>query len=32
MTRLSKTRESVQDSLALLRHDEQAGPPATVQR
>ena len=32
MDRLSKTRESVQDSLALLRGDEHAGPPATVQR
>ena len=32
MTRLSKTRVSVQDSLALLRRDEHAGPPATLQR
>jgi uncharacterized membrane protein YqjE len=32
MTRLRKTRESVQGSLALLRRDEHGGPPATVQR
>src|SRR5215510_857118 len=32
MSGLRKTRESVQDSLALLRRDEHAGPPATVQR
>ena len=30
MTRLRKTRESVQGSLALLRRDDHAGPPATV--
>jgi len=32
MNRLSKTRESVQDSLALLRGDEDAGPPAALPR
>jgi uncharacterized membrane protein YqjE len=32
MTRLRKTRESVQGSLALLRRDEHGGPPATVSR
>jgi len=32
MNRLGKTRESVQDSLALLRGDEHAGPPATLPR
>jgi uncharacterized membrane protein YqjE len=32
MTVLRQTRESVQDSLAMLRHDEHAGPPATMQR
>jgi hypothetical protein len=32
MTRLRKTRESVQGSLALLRRDEHAGPPATAPR
>jgi uncharacterized membrane protein YqjE len=32
MTRLRKTRESVQGSLALLRRDDHAGPPATVPR
>jgi len=32
MTRLRKTRESVQGSLALLRRDEHAGPPATASR
>lgn len=30
MDRLRKTRESVQGSLALLRREEQAGPPATT--
>ena len=32
MTRLSKTVASVQGDIALLRRDEQAGPPATMQR
>lgn len=32
LARLRKTRESVQGSLALLRRDEQSGPPATVPR
>jgi len=32
LDRLRKTRESVQESLALLRRDEHAGPPATVPR
>ena len=32
MTGLRQTRESVQGSIAMLRRDEQAGPPATVQR
>jgi uncharacterized membrane protein YqjE len=32
LDRLRKTRESVQGSLALLRRDEQAGPPATAPR
>ena len=32
MTLLRQTRESVQDSLALVHRDEHAGPPATVQR
>jgi uncharacterized membrane protein YqjE len=32
MARLSKTRESVQGDIAMLRRDEHAGPPATVQR
>jgi uncharacterized membrane protein YqjE len=32
MTGLRQTRESVQADLAMLRRDEQAGPPATVQR
>ena len=32
MARLRKTRESVQGGLALLRRDEQAGPPATALR
>ncbi len=32
MTKLRKTRESVQGSLALLRRDERAGPPAAAPR
>ena len=32
MTGLRRTRASVQDDIAMLRRDEQAGPPATVQR
>jgi uncharacterized membrane protein YqjE len=32
MTLLRQTRESVQDSLALVHRDEPAGPPATMQR
>lgn len=32
MTLLRQTRESVQDSIAMVRRDEHAGPPATVQR
>jgi uncharacterized membrane protein YqjE len=32
LDRLRKTRESVQGDIALLRRDEQAGPPATMQR
>jgi uncharacterized membrane protein YqjE len=32
MTRLRRTRESVQGSLALLRRDEHTGPAATAQR
>ena len=32
MTGLRKTRASVQDDIAMLRRDEQAGPPAAVQR
>jgi uncharacterized membrane protein YqjE len=32
MTGLRKTRASVQDDIAMLRRDEPAGPPATVQR
>ncbi len=32
MDRLRKTRESVQGSLALLRREEQAAPPATAPR
>ena len=32
MTRLRKTRESVQGSLALLRRDDEAAPAATVPR
>jgi uncharacterized membrane protein YqjE len=32
MTKLRKTRASVQDSLALLRRDDHAGPPAAVSR
>ncbi len=32
LDRLRKTRESVQGGLALLRRDEQSGPPATVPR
>jgi uncharacterized membrane protein YcjF (UPF0283 family) len=32
MTKLRKTRESVQGSLALLRRDDHAGPSATVSR
>jgi uncharacterized membrane protein YqjE len=32
MTGLRQTRESVQDSLAMLRRDEHAGPPAIAQR
>ena len=32
LNRLRKTRESVQESIALLRRDEQAGPPSTVPR
>ena len=32
MNRLSKTRESVQGDIAMLRRDEQASPPATAQR
>ena len=32
MTGLRRTRASVQDDIAMLRRDEHAGPPATVQR
>jgi len=32
LDRLRKTRESVQGSLALLRRDDHAGPPATAPR
>jgi uncharacterized membrane protein YqjE len=32
MTGLRKTRTSVQEDIAMLRRDEQAGPPAIVQR
>jgi uncharacterized membrane protein YqjE len=32
MTGLRKTRASVQEDIAMLRRDEQAGPPAIVQR
>jgi uncharacterized membrane protein YqjE len=32
LDRLRKTRESVQGDIAMLRRDEQAGPPATVPR
>ena len=32
MSGLRKTRESVQDDIAMLRRDEPAGPPATLQR
>jgi uncharacterized membrane protein YqjE len=32
LDRLRMTRESVQGSLALLRREEQTGPPATTQR
>jgi uncharacterized membrane protein YqjE len=32
LDRLRKTRESVQGSIAMLRRDEQAGPPATIPR
>jgi uncharacterized membrane protein YcjF (UPF0283 family) len=32
LDRLRKTRESVQDSIAMLRRDEQTGPPATIPR
>ena len=32
LDRLRKTRESVQGSIAMLRRDEQAGPPSTVPR
>jgi uncharacterized membrane protein YqjE len=32
MTGLRQTRESVQDSIAMLRRDEPAGPPAIAQR
>ena len=32
LDRLRKTRESVQGDIAILRRDEHAGPPATVQR
>jgi uncharacterized membrane protein YqjE len=30
LDRLSKTRESVQGDIAMLRRDEQTGPPATI--
>lgn len=32
LDRLRKTRESVQGDIAMLRRDEQAGPPATIPR
>ena len=32
LDRLRLTREAVQSDIAMLRRDEQAGPPATVQR
>jgi uncharacterized membrane protein YqjE len=32
MTGLRRTRESVQEDIAMLRRDEQSGPPAIVQR
>jgi uncharacterized membrane protein YqjE len=32
MDRLSKTRQTVQGDIALLRRDEQAGPPAIASR
>lgn len=32
LDRLRKTRESVQGSIAMLRRDEQTGPPATIPR
>ena len=32
MTGLRQTRASVQDDIAMLRRDEQAGPPAIAQR
>jgi uncharacterized membrane protein YqjE len=32
ITGLRQTRATVQDDIAMLRRDEQAGPPATVQR
>ena len=32
LDRLRKTRESVQGDIAMLRRDEQTGPPATIPR
>ncbi len=32
LDRLRKTRETVQSDIALLRHDEQTGPPAAIPR
>ena len=32
MTGLRKTRESVQEDIAMLRRDEQSGPPSIAQR
>jgi len=32
LDRLRKTRETVQSDIAMLRHDEQTGPPAAIPR
>jgi len=32
ITGLRKTRESVQEDIAMLRRDEQSGPPSIAQR
>ena len=32
LDRLRKTRQTVQSDIAMLRHDEQTGPPAAIPR